>query len=474
MRLYASVAIVFLMSVSGCANPNWRPSPTTAARVSLPATDERIAEVPNTTETAESLEGVLPVAYQSQSDSRAVYTLEDLENLALTNNPTIAELVATTQKAAGFRTQVELRANPTVGYSGTQTISENSDEHLIFISQTLITANKRALNRQVVNEALRVQLFQLEAQKYRVATDVRVRFYDALTSQRRVALVGEFLSVVDKGVELAKVRERSNEGSQLEVVQAEQQQAETVLLLEQAEASYRAAWRELTALVGCPELPLGDLSGQLPHSGEELDWDALGDATIAESPEYLVALSQLSQAQANYQRHSVQAVPNLNFHLASGVDKSTDAGVIDFEVGAPIPVFNRNQGNIAAARAEIARASREVERIEQSVKARLASVSRDYNVNLAAVNKYQARILPSSQKALELAEIAYQSGETSFVQVLIARSAYFNTNLQYLAAQEILAQSQSRIDGYVLSGGLDPVSDNSGDDSLRGLNFSQQ
>ena len=113
-------------------------------------------------------------------------TLEQFESLALQNNPTIAELVATTQKAAGYRTQVSLRANPSIGYQANQLADQGTDQHTFFISQTIVTANKLALNRSVLNESMRAQLFHLEAQKYRVATDIRVKFYDALAAQRRV------------------------------------------------------------------------------------------------------------------------------------------------------------------------------------------------------------------------------------------------------------------------------------------------
>jgi cobalt-zinc-cadmium efflux system outer membrane protein len=326
----------------------------------------------------------------------------------------------------------------------------------------------------VLNEALRAQLFQLEAQKYRVATDVRIRFYDALAAQQRVDLVREFQAVVNQGLELAEQRKNANEGSRLEVVQAKQQQAEAQLALEQAEATYFAAWRELTAFVGCPELGTGELTGELPTSTEARSWSELAAETIAESPEYEVARAKLAQAQANVQRQNVQAIPNLDVNIASGVDNGTNSGLINVQVGAPIPVFNKNQGNIAAARAEYARASQEVERIENSIKARIAAASRDYDVSRAAVEKYQSQILPYAQEALELAELAYKAGETSFVQVLIARRAFLDSSLQLIAAQVVFAQSQSRLDGYVLSGGLDPIIDDSGDDSLRGLTFSQQ
>ena len=148
--------------------------------------------------------------------------------------------------------------------------------------------------------------------------------------------------------------------------------------------------------------------------------------------------------------------------------------MINLQVGAPIPVFNKNQGNIAAARAELVRASREVERIDNAIKARLANAAGDFDASLVAVDQYSSEILPNAQEGLDLAEIAYKAGETDYVQVLIAQRTYFETNLQYIAAQALLGQARARIDGYVLTGSLDPIADDSGDDSLRGLTFSQQ
>ena len=101
-------------------------------------------------------------------------------------------------------------------------------------------------------------------------------------------------------------------------------------------------------------------------------------------------------------------------------------------------------------------------------------MSRDYDSSLAAVIKYGQEILPNAAESLKLAEQAYEAGETSFVHVLVARRTYFDSNLQFVQAQSQLAQASSKVDGYVLTGGLDAVIDNSGDDSLRGLTFSQQ
>ena len=401
-------------------------------------------------------------------------TLEAIESIALANNPTIAELVATTQKAAGFKTQVGLRANPIIGYQATQLADRGTDQHIVFISQTIITADKLALNRSVLNEALRAQLMQLEAQKYRIATDIRVAFYDALAAQRRVNLIQEFQSVADTGVELAEQLKEAQEGSQLEVVQAKVQQNEIRLALRQAQVQFDATWRELSALAGNPDMTPVPLQGTLPSAETNLDWPSVASTMIASSPEIQAAQARINQARANICRQEVQPIPNLDVQFAAGVDNATDNGLINLQIGAPIPVFNKNQGNICAARAEYARASRELDRIQNSIKARLAAASRAYDSSLVAVEQYTSDILPNAEEGLKLAELAYKAGETSFVQVLIARRTYFDTNLQFIVSQQQLAQARARVDGFVLTGALDAVVDNSGDDSLRGLTLSQQ
>tara|TARA_R110002049_G_scaffold288423_1_gene470875 strand:- start:49210 stop:50724 length:1515 start_codon:yes stop_codon:yes gene_type:complete len=426
---------------------------------------------PGTVDDAEPIYLDSPVVDFGQS---AGMTVDQFESIALQNNPTIAELVATTQKAAGYRTQVSLRANPSVGYQANQLADQGTDQHTFFISQTIVTGNKLALNRSVLDHALRAQLQHLEAQKYRVATDIRIKFYDALAAQRRIQLIQEFQSVADKGLEFAELRKKAEEGSQLEVVQAKVLKNEIDLQLRQAEARFNAAWKELAALAGTPQMPPASLQGELPANEAVMDWSTVAASIVVSSPEYQAAQARVSRARALICRHEVQPIPNLDVSLGGGYDNGTDNGLINLQIGAPIPVFNKNQGNISAARAEYVRASREVERIENAIKARLAAAAGDFDASLAAVEQYASDILPNAQEGLDLAEIAYKAGETSYVQVLIAQRTYFETNLQYIASQALLGQARARVDGYVLTGALDPVVDNSGDDSLRGLTFSQQ
>ncbi len=400
--------------------------------------------------------------------------LEELLGLAFANNPAIHELAATTQIAAGYRTQVGLYANPLVGYQGLQLADEGTDQHLIFIQQQIITGGKLGLNRSVLNEAVRAQLQELEAQKLRVATDIKSAYYECLRIQEQLSAIDQFSTLLQQGVSAAEKRMQAGEGSKIDLLQTHVQFHQLELDRRQLAVSLDAKLRELAAIAGVPQLVLEQVSGELPCEPRAHDWRTLEESLVATSPEYTAAQARIRQASAAIRRHEIQPLPNLAVEMGAGVDNSTNSGMINVQVGAPIPVFNKNQGNIAAARAEYCRTLQEAQRIDNAIRARLAVASGEYARAAQAVTMYPKHLLPASQATMLLAEEAYRVGEQDFVQLLVTRRTYFDTNLAYIAACSQLASAQAQIDGYLLTGALGSVINNSGDDSLRGLTLSQE
>ncbi|AMV31612.1 Cobalt-zinc-cadmium resistance protein CzcC precursor [Pirellula sp. SH-Sr6A] len=401
-------------------------------------------------------------------------TLEELLSLAFANNPAIKELAATTQIAAGYRTQVGLYANPMLGYQGQQLADAGTDQHLLFVQQQIITGDKRALNRAVLNEAVRAQVQELEAQKLRVATDIKTAYYDSLRIQEQLASIDQFFELLKQGVNAAEKRMQAGEGSKIDLLQTQVQVKQLELDRRQLSASLSARLREIVALAGMPNMQLQAVAGELPKLPASQDWKAVEDGLVATSPEYAAAQARIRQASAAIRRQESQPLPNLNVQFGAGVDNSTDSGMMNVQVGAPIPVFNKNQGNIAAARAEYCRAVQEAQRIDNAIRARLAIASGDYARAAEAVDMYLSELLPAAQETLDLAEGAYRAGEQDFIQLLVTRRTYFDTNLAYIAARAQLATAQAQIDGYMLTGALNAVINNSGDDSLRGLTLDQE
>ncbi|MCA9014461.1 MAG: TolC family protein [Planctomycetaceae bacterium] len=401
-------------------------------------------------------------------------TLQDLESIALENNPAIQELAASTQKAAGYREQVTTRPNPTVGYQGQQLADRGTDQHLAFIEREFVTANKLELNHRVLNATLSAQLQELEAQRFRVRTDIRIRFYETLALQKQLELIKEFSQVAEKGVDFAKQRMDAGEGTRVDVLQSKILLNEVQLTQRQTRAKLSAVWREIAAISGIPELEYTKLQGTLPSETGIVDWEGLASNIVTASPEYAAAHDRISRAFAALERQEVQPIPNMSAQLGAGVDYGTNSGMLNLQVGVPLPISNRNQGNISAAHAEICRAQMEALRIKNAIEERLAVVSREYDTATAAIDLYSTNILPSASESLDLANQAYKAGEVGFVQILIARKTFFDTNLKYVDAQAQLAGAQAKIDGYMLTGALNDVRDDSGDSSLRDQTFSQQ
>jgi cobalt-zinc-cadmium efflux system outer membrane protein len=401
-------------------------------------------------------------------------TIAYFEELALRNNPTLAQASADINKAVALRDQVGRYPNPVVGYSGSQIADDGTDQHGVFVEQEIVRGNKLPLNQQVMRHAIEAQAADADAQTLRVLTDVRTQFLIALAAQEQMRLTGEFKAVAAEGVEIARQRLLAQEGSQPELLQAEIQLSEIDLAYEQAAVAFGAAFRNLAAVAGAANLQPGLLEGELSQPQRSFDWDAVYMDMLAASPELQAAQARLEQACAQLQRERVQAIPNPTLQLGAGVDNGTGSGFLNVEVSTPISIHNSNRGNICAAQADYDRASQELSRIELSIKSRLADVGREYDSALAAVRKYETEILPKSTQSRELLEALYRAGETDFLQAFLVRKNWFESNLRYVQSLSELAQARAKIDGLLLEGGLDPAEPFDGDDSNRERVFAQQ
>jgi cobalt-zinc-cadmium efflux system outer membrane protein len=402
------------------------------------------------------------------------YTLLDVEKMALTNHPAIASAEAIRSKAAGLRQQVGTAPNPTLGYFGQQLADRNTDQHGIFVEQEFVRGDKLELNRQVLAHTSRAQTMESQTQRLRVLTDVRVRFYEAVAAQQSLDAINEFAKVAERGVEVATSRQEAEEGTLIETLQSQTLLSEVRLAAEQAEVTYRGAWADLSAIAGLPPDTPARLVTDLNTTTATMDWEEVYSQIIASSPELSTAHAIVCEKQALLKRQQAQPISNITGNLGAGYDNGTDSGMINVQLSAPIPVWNKNNGNISAAYADYVRATQEVKRIEQSIRSRMARTAQEYGAALASVRKYEDEIIPQATKSLELSEDAYKAGELDFLQVLIVRRSFYESTIRLIDARGNLAQAVAKVDGMLLSGGLDSPTDYTDGDGIRGASFGGQ
>ncbi|GAB5404802.1 MAG: TolC family protein [Aureliella sp.] len=402
-------------------------------------------------------------------------TLEAIEQLALANNPAIQQASAESARAAGIRTQVGLKANPNVGYFGEEIGNDGAGGlHGAFVSQMIVRGDKLAWNRQVHGYDVNAMNWEIETQRQRVRTDIRLAFYDALAAQKRLELARDFRNVAEEGVSISKERVDAKVGTRPDILQSEIQLSEVELSIQQAEFELSAALSQLAAISGVNSLGTTTLMGDLYVGRIESDSETAFAKIIATSPQLAAAEARVERARANVQRQKAQPISNLTAQLGAGADSGTGDGFANVQLSLPIPVHNENQGNIRAAQAEYCSAIQNVQRIRQSIRNELARVMKEYKVAEATVHQYEQSILPRAEETLQLMQEARDAGEFDFLRVLTARRAYFDANLKYVAALGRYAQGHAKIQGLLLTGGLSSAVVYSVGDDLRGQALSGQ
>ena len=435
------------------------PSPT-------PAPSPRATPSPATGADHSGHQMPAPAAREPQA-SGPVLRLEELEALALKNNPTLAQAEAAVRAAEGRGVQAGLWPNPVVGYQAEELsfrAASETSEHFFFVEQTIPLGGKLGKARRVFErEADRTRALA-EAQRLRVLNGVRALYFEALGAQRLVELRRDLARLSNEAVEITA--ELFNVGQadkpdQLEI-EIEAQRAEVELL--RAENDLERSWRLLAAFVGQPDLQRGRLAGNIEEAITNLEHERVLETLLRDSPEVRAARSEVERARAVLSRARAQRAPDL--HLRGGLGYSNELLERDdrkvgpkgfFEAGITLPVFNRNQGGIATAAVELDIAEREFERLQLALRTRLAASFGEYRNSLRMAERYRTQIIPRARAAYEMYLSNFRQMAASYPQVLIAQRTLFQVEAEYARALVSLRRSTVGLQGFLLSGGLDPL-----------------
>jgi cobalt-zinc-cadmium efflux system outer membrane protein len=299
--------------------------------------------------------------------------------------------------------------------------------------------------------------WQAAAQQYRVVNGVRMRFWQLLAMQRLLEVRAELLKVADEAVtttqELVNVGAANEEDFLQARIEARKERAD----LEIARALYDAAWQQLAAFVGSPNLPAGRLEGDLTKGPALPDFETTLAHLLDASPEVQIAAAEVTRNEIALQRERVEPVPNLQVHISSGYDFEEDGRRVttSVNVGVKLPIFDKNQGNIRAAQAQVAFAQADVGRVELSLRERLAREYARYRTAQSRVKLYGEQNLPDARRAYELYLDSFRRRRAAWPQVLVAQRTYFQTSVEYYEALDELRRGEVAILGLLLVDGLD-------------------
>jgi cobalt-zinc-cadmium efflux system outer membrane protein len=371
-------------------------------------------------------------------------TLDTALQTAFANNPDLAAAQWDIEIAAGGRQQAGLIPNPVASWDAEDTRRDTRTTTLK-LSQTLELGGKRGARVDVATRAQDAAALALEQRRNTLRAEVIEGYYGALRAQERLDLAQRSLALAERGLVVANGRVTAGKSSPVEATRAQVQLSEIRLELNRAHMGLTDAYRRLAASTGSAATDFQAVATP-SHSTPPLPSATHLLARLEQTAELRLAELQIVQNEASVGLEKAQRIPDLDVSIGSQYDASVRERVNLVGVSMPIPLFNRNQGNVLAAtrRADQARDLRNAAELRLRTETRQAlDLWQTANSEVRAFNQ---QILPAAQRAVDSATRGFEMGKFNFLDVLDAQRTLIAARTQYLAATAQATDAWLRIE----------------------------
>ncbi len=403
-------------------------------------------------------------ACQAFAQQPATLTIEQAVQEALQNNPgLLAERLGIPVAEAAVIT-ARLRPNPLVSASsdhldwlGTGFNEVNGagpTETAVRVDFPFERGHKREYRIDTANFGKRIAEAKIADTIRRLRLDVTLACIDVLEAKARLDLANDNLKALQGVVQLNETRLQGGAIPPIELTRSR------VAML-QFRSNVKTAELALTTA----RIRLQTLLGRSPD-GTPVD---VSDPLKAPIPETMPPLAQI-EARAVAARPDLQAArldqarsqAELRLQLAQGkVDYTAGAeyrrqqgvngtgNMLGFFFSVPLPVFNRNQGEIARVTSEEVQLRKQIDALQSQVSGEVAGAYREYETARTLIGDIEKDLLGLSEEARTTTTYVYQAGAGSLLDVLDAQRAFNETMSTYYDAQADYRRAMSRLASVV-------------------------
>ena len=269
-------------------------------------------------------------------------------------------------------------------------------------------------------------------------------FNEALLAQEQVKINEELLSLAKKTLTVVKRLVKAAHSSKVDLTRAQLAVQRQELLLQNSRRKLLKKLSSLTAIWGEPNVSDFILEGELWESNEIESFSHYA-SRLSQTPDIGRFSAEHKVREAELELEKANAVPDLTVFLGGryfneGAEKTMVGG---FSI--PLPVFNRNQGNIHSARARLRSVDAERENMDFQMRARLSSAYQDLKQAFLEIQTLQTQLIPTAEIAFKETEEGYERGRFILLDVLESRKVLFELKQQYLDGMSRYQASKAQI-----------------------------
>jgi len=360
-----------------------------------------------------------------------------------------------------------LRPNPVVTVSAMlpdATVFGNSvspREQVAHVDVPIERGGKREFRVDVARAAKSVAELQLLNTMRTLVLDVQSACVDLVQARQNLALARESLDAFNALVQVNTERVRAGDLAPVELSRSRLAALQFQNDVRQQQARLTVAQSRLRTLLGrAPGAPV-DVVDELRRTTEPVDREAVRRTALAHRPD-LEALRR-DQARSSAELRLQEAVGTIDVTLSGEAHHQFQPAPVPAGgflygafVSAPLPFFNRNQGEIARARIEERQAAARTTAYEAQVRSEVDAAYEAYTAARDVVATIEDQMLQRARDVRSATEYSYRRGEASFVEFLDAVRAFNDTMQSYTAARADFARSLYTLDASAGGSGVQP------------------
>jgi len=371
-------------------------------------------------------------------------TLEQAIQFALRHNHALEAARSTIIQNQAQEITANLRPNPTLSWD-TQFLPlfnlsqfnadylSNSAQFDLGIGYTFERGQKRQHRLQAAQDQTTVARSQVADNQRTLSFNVAQQFVAVLLAESMIDLAQQDLASFQQTVDLSEDQVRAGALSEGDAIKIKLQMLQFQHDVSSAKLARVQALAALRQLVGFESVPENyDVDGTLDYQPIHGDLEALKMLAVNSRPDLaaarqgiIAARSQESLAHANGKRDM-----DVSFNYSHVADLNSGA----FFFNMQIPVFDRNQGEIARTRAAITQSQELAAEANEQVMSDVLSAYESVHTNDQIINLYRSGYLDQTTQSRDISQYAYQRGATSLLDFLDAQRSYRANQLSYRQA----------------------------------------
>lgn len=386
---------------------------------------------------------LMPRQVAAQSAPKRV-TLDQAIQFALQNNPSLRALRTTILQNQAQEITANLRPNPTLGGDAqflpffnpsnfSSTYFDNGAQFDVGVGYLFERGKKRQHRLAAAKDATAVTSAQVMDAERTLTANVGQQFVAVLLAQSTLDLAMQDVQSFQQTVDIGQAQYKAgaiSEGDFLKIKLQLLQFQTDVAAARLAKVTALSALRQLMGFSAVPDNY--DVEGDLDYQPIHTGLDDLKSLALRTRPDLRAAAlgvtaaqSQESLAEAN---GKVDVTGTLNYtHVAA-------LNTLSAFVNIPLPIFDRNQGEIARTRAVITQSQLLATAASEQVLSDVVAAYENLHTNDQVIQIYRGGYLDASKSSLDITEYSYRRGAASLLDYLDAERTYRSNQLAYRQA----------------------------------------